>query len=136
MIEYRKILSIISLILFCACYTEQKQSLEVIPFGITSKGDSVALYRLTNSKGAVFEAIDYGARVISINVPDKNGILDNVIVGYGDIESFENGDERFFGALLGRYANRIADGSFIIDSVKYQLDCNNTPNGYPCHLHG
>lgn len=60
----------------------------------------------------------------------------DVVLGYENLKDYETGVERFFGALLGRYANRIAGGNFMIDSVWYQLSCNESPNGHPGHLHG
>ncbi|GAB1416137.1 galactose mutarotase [Paludibacter sp.] len=103
---------------------------------MTSTGDSVSLFRLINPNGAVLEVIDYGGRVVRILVPDKNGNLEDVVPGYENINDFESGNQRFFGALIGRYANRIAGGKFSMDGVEYQLTCNNIPNGHPCHLHG
>lgn len=110
--------------------------IETEHFGTTAGGDSVTLYRMINPSGASMEVIDYGCRVVKICVPDRNGVLDDVVVGYGDIESFETGAERFFGALLGRYANRIAGGRFELDGVEYALTCNEAPAGRPGHLHG
>ena len=131
----------IFVIVFCsfmlmACDTTKESFIEVIHFGMTSTGDSVSLFRLINPGGSVLEVIDYGARVVRIIVPDRNGDLEDVVPGYEDISDFESGSQRFFGALIGRYANRIAGGKFKIDNVEYQLTCNNTPNGHPCHLHG
>ncbi len=111
-------------------------SVETHPFGVTREGDSVTLYRLTNSKGNVMEVIDYGCRVVRLCVPDRTGKTDDVVLGYDDLSGYENGGERFFGALLGRYANRIAEGRFTLDSVVYQLTCNEIPGGVPGHLHG
>ncbi|MGV8093641.1 MAG: aldose epimerase family protein [Mangrovibacterium sp.] len=111
-------------------------SITTRPFGTTLLGDSVTLYRLTNHSGAYMEVIDYGCRVLDINVPDRNGTLDDVVPGYGSLKDFELGDERFFGALLGRYANRIADGRFMLDGNDYQLTCNEVIDGRPGHLHG
>lgn len=105
-------------------------------YGITQQGDTVTKYALINASGACFEAIDYGCRVTSIVVPDQQGRMNDIVLGYENIKDYENGAERFFGALLGRYANRIAGGDFTIDSVRYQLSCNESPNGHPGHLHG
>ncbi|MDR1682459.1 MAG: galactose mutarotase [Candidatus Symbiothrix sp.] len=123
-------------ILTIACNKPNSASVEVFPFGTTSAGDSVSLFRLKNASGAAMEVIDYGCRVVRINVPDKNGNLDDVVPGYDNIQDFESGSQGFSGALIGRYANRIANGKFSLDNVDYQLTVNNTPNGFPCHLHG
>lgn len=119
-----------------SCIREKQASVDVSLFGLTSNGDSVYQYRLINPGGATMDVIDYGARVVRLFVPDRNGKLDDVVLGYDSIESYEFGSARFFGALIGRYANRIADGRFTLDSVEYQLTVNNAPNGIPCHLHG
>lgn len=105
-------------------------------YGVTQEGDTVTQYTLTNASGAQFKVIDYGCRVTNIIVPDKEGKMADVVLGYENIKDYESGAERFFGALLGRYANRIAGGDFTIDSVQYQLSCNESPNGHPGHLHG
>ena len=124
-------------LIFCfSCIPEKKASVEVIPFGQTSTGDSVFLFRLTNPGGAFMEVINYGCRIVSLHVPDKNGKLDDVVLGYDNIEAYEFGPERYYGALLGRYANRIANGKFTLDGIEYQLPCNENPNGYPNHIHG
>lgn len=122
--------------LFFITVSAKKPSIEVTPFGVTSTGDSVHLYRLTNQKGASIEFINYGCRVVRIVVQDKYGNLEDVVPGYENINDFELGNQRFFGALIGRYANRIAGGKFKLDNTDYQLTVNNIPNGYPCHLHG
>ena len=128
------LLFIITGLLYCT--PGKMPSIEIIPFGIASSGDTVTLFRLTNPYGASMDVIDYGCRVVRLYVPDKNGKLDDVVLGYDDMGGYEFGEERFFGALLGRYANRIAEGKFLLDSIEYQLTCNNAPNGHPCHLHG
>lgn len=105
-------------------------------YGITREGDTVTQYTLTNASGAHIKVIDYGCRVTNIIVPDREGKMADVVLGYENLKDYETGNERFFGALLGRYANRIAGGEFMIDSVRYQLSCNESPNGHPGHLHG
>lgn len=132
----KKIALVSVVFLIYACSSPSKSSIEIIPFGVTTTGDSVHLYRLTNTSGASMEVIDYGCRVVKLLVPDSNGVFDDVVLGYDDISGYEAGKERYFGALLGRYANRIANGKFSIDSIDYQLPCNDAPNGYPCHIHG
>jgi len=94
-------------------------------------GKQVKLFYLTNGK--IKAAItNYGARVVSLLVPDSAGVPRDVIVGFGDARSFISGKERYFGAIVGRYGNRIANGKFQLDGVTYQLDTNNAPNA----LHG
>ena len=118
-----------------AC-TAGAPSVETAPFGRLSSGEEVTLYRLRSGNGASMEVIDYGCRVVRICVPDRNGRIDDVVVGYGDITSFETGSERFFGALIGRYGNRIGGASFPLDGDTVYLTPNETLGGRPGHLHG
>lgn len=94
-------------------------------------GDSVKLYTLTNGN-AVAAITNYGARVVSLLVPDKKGELVDVVLGYKDISLYQQPGEGFYGAVVGRYGNRIANGQFELDGERYQLELNNGPNS----LHG
>jgi aldose 1-epimerase len=105
-------------------------------YGKLSTGEGVTLYHLENKSGAYMDVINYGCRIVKICVPDRTGYIDDVIVGYGDIKSFESGKERFFGATLGRYANRIKGATFTLDGKTVNLTANETLNGVPGHLHG
>lgn len=119
-----------------AC-TSRSQIIETFPFGKLSTREDVTLYRLKNSSGSSVDVIDYGCRIVGIQVPDRNGVLGDVVQGYDNINDFEFGKERFFGALLGRYCNRIANGRFKLDSLPVQLTCNENFNDDYCgHLHG
>lgn len=124
-----------------ACNPSQEQSsatdsssvLTVSPtdFQSSAGGDSVELYTLTN--GEVVAAItNYGARVVSLHVPDQNGDLVDVVLGYAGLSAYQQPDDGFFGAVVGRYGNRIAKGQFELDGQQYQLEINNGPNS----LHG
>lgn len=110
--------------------------IEVCSFGSLSDGRPVTLYRLTNASGASLEVCDYGARIVSIRVPDARGELDDVIVGCGTAEDFETGPDRFIGCVLGRYCNRIDGARITIDGREYLLDANETLDGRPVHCHG
>jgi aldose 1-epimerase len=101
------------------------------PFGILDDGGKVSLYTLTNSSGAEVRIINYGAIVVSLKVPDRQGKLRDVVLGYDDLAGYVK-DKAFLGATVGRYANRIAGGKFTLDGKTYQLDLNNGAN----HLHG
>lgn len=101
------------------------------PFGVTRQGEKVTLYTLTNNTGACVRICDYGGTVVSILVPDREGQLGDVVLGYDDVAGYES-RKYFFGATVGRCANRIAKGSFTLDGQSYQLDCNDGEN----HLHG
>ena len=100
------------------------------PYGETPDGTSVELFTLVNADGVV-RILTFGAIVASIEVPDRNGVRRNVVLGYADLAGYV-ADTRHFGATIGRYANRIAAGRFRLDGVEYQLERNNPPNA----LHG
>ncbi len=108
---------------------------KVKEFGALSSGEMTHLYALTNSSGSKMSLCDYGARIVSIKVPDRNGYMDDVVVGYGDIASFETKD-RFMGCTIGRYANRIDNASFFLDGHNYVLDANEHFRGAPVQCHG
>lgn len=124
-----------------ACNPIQEQSsnasassvLTVVPadFEADIDGDSVKLYTLTNGT-AVAAISNYGARVISLHVPDKNGNLVDVVLGYKDLAAYRQSGEGFYGAIVGRYGNRIAKGQFELEGQQYQLELNDGPNT----LHG
>ena len=97
----------------------------------TFKGKDVALYTLKNRNGMVAQITNFGAKIVSIYVPDRNGIFTDVLQGYETVAEWLDGFP-FFGAICGRYANRIANGAFSIDGHPYKLPINNGPNS----LHG
>ena len=89
------------------------------------------LYTLTNAAGAEVRIINYGAIVVSLKVPDRTGKLRDVVLGYDDLSGYVQ-DKAFLGAIVGRYANRIAAGRFTLAGKRYQLELNDGAN----HLHG
>jgi aldose 1-epimerase len=95
------------------------------------EGKEVSLFTLTNKAGNVLKLTNYGARIVRIEVPDKNGNKDNITTGSEKLETILKGDA-FGGASIGRYANRIANGKFTLDGIEYNLPINNKPNT----LHG
>lgn len=101
------------------------------PFGILPDNSQVTLFTLSNKNGLKAEIIDYGAIIVSLMVPDKEGIFGDIVLGYDNIEDYLERSP-FFGAIIGRHANRIEDAEFVIDNIKYVLDKNEDPN----HLHG
>jgi len=101
------------------------------PFGKTAEGLPVDAYTLTNKNGAKVKIITYGARVVSIDVPDRGGKLGDVALGYDDLPGYEK-DSSYLGPIVGRYGNRIAKGRFTLDGQTYTLAQNNNGN----HLHG
>lgn len=94
-------------------------------------GSEVSLFTLTNKSGNILKLTNYGARIVCIEVPDKNGIKDNITMGSQTLETIIKGDA-FGGATIGRYANRIANAKFTLDGTEYNLTANNKPNS----LHG
>lgn len=124
-----------ALAVLTAC-TAKTPSVETIPFGQLASGEEVTLYRLTSGSGASMEVIDYGCRVVRICVPDRSGTIADIVPGYDNIRDFETGSERFFGALIGRYGNRIANACFPLDGDTVHLTVNEHLAGCPGHLHG
>jgi aldose 1-epimerase len=100
-------------------------------FGVTPSGEEVQIFALTNNQGVEVRIINYGGIIVAINVPDRNGKIADVVLGHDSLEGYLN-RSRYFGALVGRYANRIAHGRFRLNNVEYELATNNGPN----HLHG
>jgi aldose 1-epimerase len=87
---------------------------------------------LKNSHGMEVHAIPYGGIITSIRVPDRDGRLDDVVLGYDNAESYEKNNAPYMGAIIGRFGNRIAKGVFTLDGQTFHLATNNGPN----HLHG
>ena len=81
------------------------------------------------------DVTDFGCRIVSICMPDRNGKIEDVVVGYGNVKSFEDGD-RFFGCVIGRFGNRIDHSAFTLDGVRYELDANEEFDGVPVQCHG
>jgi len=127
---------VVSSILLTGCVSTIKPSISQEPFGTLSSGEQATLYHLENSKGHYVDVTDYGCRIVRICVPDKKDLMDDVIVGYGSLGEFETGVERFFGAVLGRYANRIEDATFSVDGKTYHLTPNEKFGERSGHLHG
>ncbi|MDR2037059.1 MAG: galactose mutarotase [Bacteroidales bacterium] len=95
-------------------------------------GKQVDLYILTNSNGMEVSVTNYGAKIVSVHVPDKDGKMIDVVLGHNNIEEYLSSEEPYFGAVCGRTGNRIAKGKFTLDGKEYQLAINNGPN----NLHG
>jgi aldose 1-epimerase len=101
------------------------------PFGKTLDGKPVEIYTLRNGNGMTARIMTYGGIVQSLTVPDKNGNFGDVVLGYDVLDGYLT-NSPYFGALIGRYGNRIAKGHFTLDGVTYTLATNNGPNS----LHG
>jgi aldose 1-epimerase len=96
------------------------------------KGKQADMYELINKQNARAAFTNYGARLTGLWVPDKNGKMTDVVVGFSRVEDYLTATERYFGATIGRFANRIANGKFMIVGKQYSSSLNNAPNT----LHG
>lgn len=123
----------------CNHETSVKQSAETMPkptlakqlFGKTADGTAVDLYTLSNEKGMEAKITNYGGIVVSLKTPDRNGKAGDVVLGYDSLDGYLKSSP-YFGAIVGRYGNRIAKGQFTLDGTTYKLAKNNGEN----HLHG
>lgn len=100
-------------------------------FGRMPDGREVTIYELTNAKGLRAGIINFGAILVSLDIPDSNGKFDDVVLGFDDIDSYIKRNP-LFGAVVGRYANRIANAMFTLDGTEYKLTANAGKN----HIHG
>jgi len=100
-------------------------------FGTTEAGEHVNLYVLKNTRGAVAKISDYGGIVVSLDVPDRDGDMGDVVLGFASLEEYV-ADSPYFGCIVGRYGNRIGKSAFTLDGETYSLTVNDGPN----HLHG
>jgi len=110
---------------------EMEGSISKSSFGVTKNGESIDKYVLRNKNGIEVSVINFGGIITSIMVPDKDSLFEDVVLGFDSLPDYEK-ENPFFGALIGRFGNRIAKGQFTLDGKKYKLAINNDPN----HLHG
>jgi aldose 1-epimerase len=116
----------------CATMSSNKSStITKADFGKTSEGQAVEIYTLHNSKGAEARIMTYGGIVQSLSMPDKNGKFADVVLGYDNLQGYID-KTPYFGALIGRYGNRIGGAKFTLEGNTYTLATNNGPNT----LHG
>ena len=101
-------------------------------FGKTADGESVDIYTLKNHRGMQVKITNYGGIVVSLTAPDRNRKFADVVLGYNDLDSYLKPPFPYFGAIVGRYANRIAKGRFTLNGEEYKLAVNNGENT----LHG
>lgn len=116
--------------LLCAQTASSKAGVQQTPFG-SADGRSITLYTLTNSHGMQVRAMSYGGIIVSIRVPDRTGQMADVVLGHDTLDGYRP-NPPYFGAIVGRYANRIANGTFTLDGKTYTLPKNDGPNT----LHG
>ncbi|MFD3003838.1 aldose epimerase family protein [Pontibacter toksunensis] len=118
--------------------TEQQQSMDIKQeaFGKTAEGQEASLYTLTNANGMQVQISDYGATITSVLVPDREGEMGDVVLGFDSLAGYFSPEYTksgpYFGAIVGRYGNRIAKGRFTLNGEEYKLATNNGEN----HLHG
>ena len=106
-------------------------TMESRPFGTTPEGNPVQLFTLKNGNGVEVSISTFGAAIVSVRTPDRQGRFDDIVLGFDSLDGYLT-NAPYFGALVGRYANRIALGRFTLDDATYTLATNNAPN----HLHG
>lgn len=112
--------------------TMEHIQLDTAAFSQEVDGKQVGLYFLRNKNGLEMAVTNYGAKVVALAVPDKNGAFEDIVLGYDNLEGYLNSPEKYFGAAIGRYGNRIAGGKFTLNGKEYTLATNNGAN----HLHG
>jgi aldose 1-epimerase len=116
-----------------ACQPNRKEQsyMTTSVFGKLPDNREVLQYTLTNRAGASMQVINYGATITSLKVPDRTGKMEDVVLGYDSLQGYMDGTT-YFGAIVGRYGNRIGKGKFQLDGKQYQLTINDGEN----HLHG
>jgi aldose 1-epimerase len=140
-------LAIVSVV-FCSCKSNKPEK-EVVNEGVKNEivepilpvkekfdsvidGKNASLYYLKNKNNLQAAITNYGARMVSLFVPDKNGKPTDIVLGFNSLNDYMNSGDKYYGAIVGRYGNRIARGKFNLDGKVYKLDINNSPNT----LHG
>ncbi len=124
---------IILIVVLASCASQETyQLLDKSSFEKIIDGKEVSLFTLKNGNGITTQITNYGGRVVNLWVPDRKGIFEDIVLGYESIDGYLNSNEIYFGALIGRYGNRIGKGKFSIDEKEYCLAVNNGEN----HLHG
>lgn len=137
--KFKNLLWLFALIAIVGCTGNQKQTqeesltlsgLKRSDFQSGIKGEATDLYVLTNDNGVEVTITNYGGIIVSVMVPDKNGVMQDVVHGFDNVEDYANIDNNF-GATIGRYGNRIAHGKIVVDGVEHDLPQNN--NGHTLH---
>jgi aldose 1-epimerase len=110
---------------------DAKAKIKIESFGQMPDGTAISKYTLTNSKGMTMQVINLGGVITSLTAPDRNGKFEDVVLGYDSLAGYI-AKGSFFGALVGRYGNRIGNAKFVLDGKTFELEKNNGPN----NLHG
>lgn len=122
-------------LLIAAHASADVSSVTMTSFGRLKDGRETTLYSLVNANGVRADVTNYGAIIVRLFTPDRAGRLDDIVLGYNSVEDYVKATP-YFGAVVGRYGNRIAHGRFSLDGQTYSLAQNDKPGGIPCHLHG
>jgi aldose 1-epimerase len=130
--KLKRNLVFVLLLLLVSAAIATAQTITREPFGKTADGESVDLYTMTNSHGMQAKITNYGGIVVSLTAPDRDHKFADVALGYNNLDSYLKPPFPYFGAIIGRYGNRIAKGRFTLNGVEYKLAVNNGEN----HLHG
>jgi len=120
---------------FAVHATASVSSVTMTTFGHLKDGREATLYSLVNANGVRADVTNYGAIIVRLFTPDRAGRMDDIVLGYNSVEEYVKATP-YFGAVVGRYGNRIAHGQFSLDGQTYTLAKNDKPGGIPCHLHG
>lgn len=128
--NYPTVLGLLALVAITSSATAEKPKAE--PFGKTKDGEAVEIYSLSSGNGLTAKVMTRGATLVELHVPDKEGDIADVTLGFDDVAGYESDDNAYFGCTAGRVCNRIANGKFSLDGKDYSLAINNEPN----HLHG
>ena len=133
-----RILSILLFLSFISCenITKKNEIMSLVnidkkPFGVTKDGIDINQYILKNANGMQITVINYGGIITSWKAKDRDGSYEDIVLGFDNLSDYESSSP-YFGALIGRYGNRIKEGKFSLDGVDYTLEVNNGEN----HLHG
>src|SRR5471032_80439 len=131
MLQPRFLLSALGLSLMIATLPTYATGLssEHKAFGKTNDGTPVEQYILRNSHGLQATVITYGATLQSLKVPDRNGKAEDIVLGFDNVQGYQAGTA-YFGATIGRYGNRLANGAFELDGQHYQVPKNDGPNAF------
>lgn len=131
----KKIFLFVLIISAISCTKQVKQDIPLLDAKAYAKevdGKLISLYTLSSGKGVTLQVTNFGGRIVSVYTPDRDGKLEDIVLGFENIDRYINyTGERFIGPVVGRYANRIAKGQFELDGVKYQTPINN--NGQTLH---
>ena len=119
----------------CSSSFRNNVSIEEKDFGTLPEGNAT-LWIMENEQGMKVAITDYGAAITEIHVKDRNGKSADVVCGFDSVEKYTVKNNLYFGGIVGRYGNRIANGRFKLDGQTYQLSTNNELAGISCHFHG